>query len=96
VAIEADSELGLNPVPEKMTMVITDVIVSNTGAGAASFFVLQAGVGQVTHSIEVPAGTTFSHNFGTGLEFPTASQANIFANDENLGYTVVGYLRKGS
>jgi hypothetical protein len=85
-------------VPEKMTMVITDLIISNAGAGGASFFVSRSQIdaAPLTHSIEIPAGTTFSYNFGLGLEFPEGSGANIFSAGEALGYTVRGYLRKGT
>ena len=99
IMVDADElDEGSILVPEKMTMVITDLIVSNAAVADGTFFVTRSQVDAValTHSIVVPAGTTFSYNFGTGLEFGPGAGANIFAGaGANLSYTVRGYLRKG-
>ena len=106
--INASSQavLDLNPgddsapvgtaVPLKMTFVLTDIIVSNATGTPGQFQIFANPGGSLTHEIEVGANSTFSFNFGTGLECPAEGHFNVFATGAALGYTVTGYLRKGT
>ncbi len=96
IAANGQSATAVDLIPEKMTFVITDVVVSNSTASSASFVINQLVVdaGTKTGAIEVGPMSSFAHNFGTGFEFPAGSRVAIFANNQALTATLVGYMKK--
>jgi len=96
MSIPANSQSlsAVDLIPVNMTLVITDVIVSNSTTSPAGFFIAESGVVNKTQTIAVGASSSFAHNFGTSLEFPAGSRIAIFANGQALTATLVGYLRK--
>lgn len=88
-------------VPEKQTLVITDVIATNNGANANSFAlrcVIEGSAVDLLPLVDVGADSHFAHSFGTGLECAEGETLRMVANSISADFkvTVVGYFRKGS
>ena len=86
-------------VEEKTTLVVTDVIFTNSSSSAVAtvqvFRQMGANAALMTHPIKVPTDGNFSYNFGTGLEFDVGSHPSLIVTGASVGFTLVGYLRKG-
>ena len=89
-------------IPEKQTMVLTDIIVSNqSGAGGEFAVRCISASGQIVilGPVVVNDNSTFSHSFSCGIECPenTTMQVTLAVPQVN-GWSVSGsgYLRKGN
>ncbi|HEX5011934.1 MAG TPA: hypothetical protein VFY71_16190 [Planctomycetota bacterium] len=89
-------------IPEKQTMVLTDIIVSNQSGQTGEFAVRcvsELGQTVILGPIVVTDDSNFSHSFSCGLECPEATTMQVtLAAPQINGWTVsgTGYLRKGN
>lgn len=89
-------------VPEKQTLVITDVIATNNGANANAFALRcvlpPEDPVDLLPLVDVAAAGSFTHTFGTGLECSEGQTLRVVASSTSSAFkvTIVGYFRKGS
>ncbi len=96
--VSANGTVNLVAVPADRTCVITDLIVSNGTASAATLEIqdLEPGVSapKILPPVQVAAKFNFDHLFGTGLEFKGGHNLRVQAVGGPLEVFVSGYLRK--
>ena len=82
-------------VPDKMRAVITDVIITSEGPACHGQRIYRDGM-PVTAFITVPASSTFSHTFATGINYAAGETIAIRngGNDGATYWTLRGYLTK--
>lgn len=86
----------LHEVPADRRLVLTDVVLANPHASAVTVRV-DAGEGtNVELSLEVAAGSTFSHAFTTGIPFEPGSELRVryFAGPAPIEIHLTGLLIK--
>jgi len=89
-------------VPLKQVFVLTDLICTNATANDNDLSLLcvvpAVSTDNLMHQVEIPAGSTFTHSFGTGLECPegTTVRAVVSAGSAAMRLSFTGYFRKGS
>ena len=89
-------------VPLKQTFVLTDIICTNATVSDNNISLLcvvpAVSTDNLLHQVEMTAGSTFTHTFGTGLECPegTTLRAVVSAGSAAMRLTFTGYFRKGS
>jgi hypothetical protein len=88
-------------IPEKQTMVLTDIIVSNqTGAPGEFAIRCLSGAGQtlILGPVFVNDNDTFAHSFSMGIECPELTTMQVTLAGATNGWSVSGsgYIRKGN
>jgi len=82
-------------VPQSQELVITDVVISNTGTGAASAG-LSAEGGPFLLWVTIPAESTFSHSYASGIAFPQEANVRLHhvSGPSPIDFHLNGFLRK--
>ena len=87
-------------VPDKQTLVVTDIIVTNFSANPNEVAVRCVGTTTVDliPLLPVAADSTFSHSFSMGIECPTGTTLQVVpsATSSSVKVAFTGYFRKGS
>jgi len=87
-------------VPEKQTVVLTDIVITNTAATETQFALrcipLEDESVQIFGPVIVPPSEQFQHAFSTGIECPEGSTLQVTATDNDYAVSATGYFRKGS